>query len=167
MITVIDNITYLLDGEKRTATVTKSLTPYEGEVVVPATVISGGAEFVVSDILDEAFAGCCALRSVVLGENVESVGISSFEGCTALESLRFAGNAGIIGMSAFKGCTALRSVVLPHSIMVIGREAFAGCTALESVALPDNLVNIEPSLFDGCSALKSAVIGKETSSIGE
>ena len=66
MITKIDNITYLLDSAKKCATVTKSLEPYSGAVVIPASVEVGGVEFQVTDILDEAFMECTALTSVVL-----------------------------------------------------------------------------------------------------
>ena len=81
MITKIDDITYLLDSAKKSATVTKSLVPYSGAVTIPATIEAGGVEYAVTDILDEAFMDCTALRSVVLGENIDSVGISAFEGC--------------------------------------------------------------------------------------
>ena len=79
MITKIDNITYLLDSVKKCATVTKSLVPYSGDIVLPASVEAGGVEYLVTDILDEAFMESAALHSVVLGENVDSVGISAFE----------------------------------------------------------------------------------------
>ena len=89
MITIVDNIAYLLDEGKKCATVTKNLVPYSGAVVVPATIVDGGVEYVVNDILDEAFAECAGLTSVVLGENVESIGIGAFEGCEALASVTF------------------------------------------------------------------------------
>ncbi|MBQ5616886.1 MAG: leucine-rich repeat protein, partial [Bacteroidaceae bacterium] len=89
MIANIDKLTYLLDESKKCATVTKSLVPYSGDIVVPATVEYGGTVYSVSDILDEAFAECVMLRSVVFGENVESIGISAFEGCTALSNVTF------------------------------------------------------------------------------
>ena len=38
MIKIIDNIAYLLDEEKKCATVTKNLVPYSGAVVVPAVI---------------------------------------------------------------------------------------------------------------------------------
>ena len=68
MITIIDNIAYLLDEAKRCASVTKNLVPYSGRVVVPSIVVNGGVEYVVNDILDEAFAGCAGLQAVILGE---------------------------------------------------------------------------------------------------
>ena len=64
MITIVDNIAYLLDESKKNATLTKSLVPYSGDVVVPATIVNGGVEYVVNDILDEAFAGATNLKSL-------------------------------------------------------------------------------------------------------
>ena len=107
MITIVDNIAYLLDEEKRCATVTKNLVPYSGAVVVPAAIVDGGVEYVVNDILDEAFAECVGLTSVVLGDNVESIGIGAFEGCESLASVTFPQALHLVGMRAFKGCSAL------------------------------------------------------------
>ena len=90
MIANIDKLTYLLDDSKKCATVTKSLVPYSGDVVIPDTVEFNGTVYAVTDILDEAFAECVMLRSVVFGENVESIGISAFEGCTMLSHVKFA-----------------------------------------------------------------------------
>ena len=84
MIVVVDNITYLLDTEKKNATVTRSLEPYSGCVTIPDTIVCNAVEYMVADILDEAFAGCTGLQTVVMGANVESVGISAFEGCSML-----------------------------------------------------------------------------------
>ncbi|MBR6648185.1 MAG: leucine-rich repeat domain-containing protein [Bacteroidaceae bacterium] len=159
MIANIDRLTYFLDEEKKCATVTKSLEPYSGEIVIPATVEYEGEVYPVTDILDEAFAGCAQLVSVSLGENIESVGIGAFEGCSMLAKVLFPASLHVIGMQAFKGCTLLKEVVLPANVIVIGKSAFAGCTALERAFLSDNLINIEPSLFDGCAALRLVTMG--------
>ena len=142
MITIIDNISYLLDESKKCATVTKNLVPYSGAVVVPATIVNDGVEYVVNDILDEAFAECSDLISVVLGDNVESIGIGAFEGCVMLASVTFPQALHLVGMRAFKGCTSLKELLFPANVIVIGREAFAGCSSLVNVYLPDNLINI-------------------------
>ena len=158
MITVVDNITYLLDSAKKCATVTKSILPYSGDIIIPAAVSAGGAEYAVVDILDEAFKDCTALHSVVLGDNIDSIGIGAFEGCGMLSSVKFNDALHAVGVQAFKGCTSLVEVVFPPKVLVIGRSAFAGCTALEKACLPDNLINIEPSLFDGCSSLTEVIL---------
>ena len=167
MITIIDNIAYLLDEEKRCATVTKNPVPYSGDVAIPAVIVNGGVEYVVNDILDEAFAECAGLTSVLLGENVESIGIGAFEGCESLASVVFPQALHLVGMRAFKGCAALKELLFPANVIVIGREAFAGCCSLVNVYLPDNLINIEPSLFDGCRALEKVSVGAMVESVGE
>ena len=144
MIVNIGKLTYLLDDTKFSATVTKALVPYSGDIEIPATVEHSGKVYAVTDILDEAFKECTELRSVVLGENVDSIGIGSFEGCTMLSKVVFNEALHLIGMQAFKGCESLVALVLPPKVLVIGRAAFMGCTSLESVYLPDNLINIEP-----------------------
>ncbi len=152
MITKIDSIPYLLNDAEGTATVTKNDIPYEGRVVIPATVKSSGKEYKVTEILDEAFAGCTGLLSVELGGLVESIGISAFEGCMALASVAFGEALHLVGMNAFKGCVSLVEVVFPPRVLVIGRGAFAGCKSLRNAFLPDMLINIEPSRFDCCTA---------------
>ena len=57
MIVNIDKLTYLLDESKQCATVTKSLVPYSGDIVIPDTVEYNGTVYAVTDILDEAFEG--------------------------------------------------------------------------------------------------------------
>lgn len=147
MITKIDSIPYLLNDAENTATITKNDVPYEGRVVIPATVVVGGREYRVTEILDEAFAGCAGLLAVELGAEIESIGISAFEGCTSLDKVTFGDALHIVGMNAFKGCTSLAEVLLPARVLVIGRAAFAGCTSLRNAFLPDMLINIEPSLL--------------------
>ena len=66
MITKIDDITYLLDSDKKCATVTKSLSPYSGAVVIPSSIVVDAVEYSVVDILDEAFMDCTGLRSECL-----------------------------------------------------------------------------------------------------
>ena len=96
MLFTTDNITYLLNSDLQSVTVTKSLAPYCGDISIPATVVNNGVEYAVTDILDEAFAGCTELTSVVIGDNVESLGISSFEGCTQLSDISFGKGVHII-----------------------------------------------------------------------
>lgn len=103
MITKIDDITYLLDSDKKCATVTKSLLPYSGAVVIPSSIAVDGVEYAVVDILDEAFMDCSELRSVVLGDNIDSIGISAFEGCCMLSSVKFNDALHAVGLQAFKG----------------------------------------------------------------
>ena len=89
MIEKINGVAYLLNGAEGTAIVTKNDTPYAGEVVLPAVVSAAGGDYKVTEVLDEAFMGCDALLSVVLGDNIESIGISAFEGCEALAGVSF------------------------------------------------------------------------------
>ena len=115
MIANIGKLTYLLDDAKSSATVTRALVPYSGDIDIPAEVVSAGRRYAVTDILDEAFKDCTALRSVVMGENIDSIGISSFEGCTMLSRVVFNDELHVIGVQAFKGCTSLDDPQPLHS----------------------------------------------------
>ena len=57
--------------------------------------------------------GCTGLKSVIIGENVETIGGGAFSGCT-----------GIVG-----------EIVVPEGVKVIGQSAFNNCS-LSAISLP-------------------------------
>ena len=63
-----------------------------------------------------------AIKKVVIGEGVTSIGDSSF------------GN-----------CTSLASITIPDSVTSIGNNAFFKCTSLASITIPDSVTSINIS----------------------
>ena len=84
-------------------------------------------------IADEQFYNCDGLVSVVIGNNVTSIGHSAFYNCYALASVTMGNSVASIGNSAFAWCPALASVTIPDSVTSIGSYAFYNCDALASV----------------------------------
>ena len=95
-----------------------------------------------------------SVRSVVIGENITTIGSNAFKGYTNLTDITFSGMETSIGAHAFDGCTALLGVTLPAALTTIGTEAFAR-SGLSSVTLPANVNSVEAFAFFGCSNLKS------------
>lgn len=87
----------------------------------------------VKAIGEGAFAGL-GVRTVTLGNNIESIGKNAFAGCTALEEVIALGKNDLsVGESAFKGCTALLKIEQESLIklyMSVGASSFEGCVSL-------------------------------------
>lgn len=79
-------------------------------------------------ISDGAF-GNTAITSVVLHEDITSIGNFSFADCTQLASFDF-GNVQIIEEGAFSGCTALRYIHLPESLKTMEPAPFTDCIGI-------------------------------------
>ena len=76
------------------------------------------------------------IRSVVLPNELTSIGNYAFDGCTRLASITIPDSVTSIGNYAFRGCTGLASITIPDSVTSIGNYAFDGCTGLTSVYYP-------------------------------
>ena len=105
-------------------------------------------------ILDNAFEGCNALKSVFLPETVKRMGNGIFSGCEKLQRVNIPGGIAKIGENMFFGCKSLKNITIPESVVVIGGGAFEGCQDLESFSFPDNVVKIGIRAFFGCKALR-------------
>ncbi len=104
----------------------------------------------------QTFKDCNELKSVIFKENTKTVGYKAFENCTQLEIVDLSDTQLFrIDYYAFRGCTALREVKLPNCIEEICKEAFYNCTALEKIPFPESLRLIEDGAFFNCVSLKS------------
>ena len=100
------------------------------------------------------------VTSLIIPNNVTSIGAGAFEGCTGLTSVTIGNRVTSIRGGAFLGCTGLTSVTIPDSVTDIGIQAFEDCTGLTSVTIPDSVTSIGMHAFQGCSGLTSITIGK-------
>ena len=100
-------------------------------------------------ICDKAFDYCSSLRSLVIPDEVTSIGKSAFANCKSLRSLVIPDGVTRIGNEAFYGCKSLSSLVFPNSITSIGDGAFCGCSSLKSLVIPDSVVNLKGNPFSG------------------
>ena len=106
---IINDINYRLNGWTKTAEVIKKSGGYEGDVIIPETVVFNERTYRVTSIGKEAFAFCDPLTSITIPDSIKS-----------------------IGWKAFLDCESLKKICIPNSVTSIGRHAFDGCDSLLS-----------------------------------
>ena len=137
-----------------------------------------------SDI-DNAFAGCNALKSITVAsgnKNYKSVDGVLYSGdgktliyCPSFKAGSFVVPAGTIAIApgAFIGCSSLTEISFPNTVTLIGECAFYGVSAsLEKITFGGNGFNdviVDKYAFRGCSALKEVVMesGSRVTTLGE
>ena len=114
---------------------------YEGELVIPDSVISIG---------DYAFENCDGFTSLKLGKNVQTIGTEAFYDCNG-----FTGNLVIpdsvttIGDRAFCSCYGFTgNLDIPDSVTTIGNSAFQSCNGFTgSLVIPEGVTTIYGNAF--------------------
>ena len=82
------------------------------------------------------------ITSVVIGDDVTTIGNYAFNECTNLTSVEIGDSVTTIGHFGFFSCDSLTSVVIPDSVTTIGDQAFTGCNSLTSVEIGDTVTII-------------------------
>ena len=147
---IIDGINYRLDEETKTAEVIAKK-GYEGDIIIPETVVLENISYRVTSIGDEAFYLCYNLTSVTIPDSVTSIGNRAFGGCGDLTSITIPDGVTSIGNRVFHECLNLTSVTIPDSVTSIGNRAFAGCDDLTSIIVQND--NPIYDSRDNCNAI--------------
>ncbi|MBO7458909.1 MAG: leucine-rich repeat protein [Paludibacteraceae bacterium] len=107
-----------------------------------------------------AFYQCSALTSINIPATVESIGQYAFCGCTGLQSITIPASVTSIGNNAFKNCTNLAEVHFAAGIELtsIGDYAFSRCYALTSITIPESVLRIKSNAFYNCTGLSTVII---------
>ncbi|MDE6010949.1 MAG: leucine-rich repeat domain-containing protein, partial [Muribaculaceae bacterium] len=130
------------------------------------------------------------LTSLIIPENVTSIGSDAFSGCASLNNLTFNAknctNCGSYLAPAFPSSISsltinenitvipdyflcsnhvLTSLVIPESVTSIGNGAFRDCSSLTAVTIPEGVSSIGNYAFAGCSSLTSITIPESISII--
>jgi hypothetical protein len=125
-------------------------------------------EFVISSkcssIGNSAFSGT-AIKTLDLGNGVETIGDSAFANNKSLVSITIGANAKSIGTYAFSGCTNLEQAILGDNISSIGKYAFSNCSNLAEIVLPQELVNVQENTFQNCTNLSRVVFNPKLENI--
>ncbi len=146
-------------------------------------------------ILDSAFMNCQSLVSIIIPENIVSIGTYAFEGCKALSNISIPSHIDMVGGGSFIGCDslicneydhcdyigndenpylvmirandkAITSVTIHEKTRFMMNDAFSECGKLTAISLPDGLVTIGTCAFSGCRNLLSIVIPLSVTKIG-
>lgn len=104
----IDGIYYLLNTEKKTASVTYMGTnhttdnAYTGKIVIPE-VVHYDTDYTVTAVGDRAFYNCKTMTDIVIPATVTSIGSQAFCYCYALKELTFPATVTYVGSYALTG----------------------------------------------------------------
>ena len=120
----------------------------------------------VTSIGDWAFMNCSSLTSINLPSTLTSIGNNVFSGCSSLTSIDIPEGVTSIGNNVFSGCSSLTSIDIPEGVTSIGNNVFSGCSSLTSINLPSTLTSIDNSAFFNCSKLTSINLPSSLVSIG-
>lgn len=91
------------------------------------------------------------ISSIVLHENIVSVGKQAFENCKDI-TITVKGALTSVGMCAFGSCNKLTSIVLGEGLEIVSPEAFIE-SGLTKITLPKTLRYIDEDAFKSCSSL--------------
>lgn len=97
-----------------------------------------GKTYKVTGIAASAFKGNKKITSVVIGNNVASIGNSAFANCASLKKVTVKGNSlKTIGAKAFSGCKKLTSIVIKSKVLKkAGKNAFKNINAKAVIKVP-------------------------------
>ena len=130
---IIKGIKYRLDEETMTAEVIAKRNGYEGDIIIPETVVSNRASFLVTSIGENAFFSCKPLTSITLPNSVKSIGMGSFTYCESVSKITLPDSVKSIESYAFFGCGSLTEITIPNCVKSLGHNAFSNCISLEAI----------------------------------
>ena len=127
----------------------------------------GNQHYTSNDVIGDCMFWRCCLKTLILPNNVTSIGDFAFYDSSSLSSITIPDGVTSIGKEAFLNCIALSSIVIPDALATIGNSAFSVCTALTSIVIPDGVTSIGEKAFFSCEALTSVNIPDAVTSIGK
>ncbi len=147
----------------------------------------------VTEILPYTFS-YCSFRTIVLPDNLQTIGSNAFSGCASLTSIEIPDSVTSIGDGAFAWCSALSSISIPSGVITVGSGAFSGLAVpyteyengyylgnetnpyvvlmdvidktVASFNINENTRIIHSYAFSGCNSLTSIVISDSITHIG-
>ena len=96
-------------------------------------------------------------ESLILSNDVTSIGAYAFYGCSSLTSITIPNSVTNIGPDAFSGCSSLKNITIPDSVTSIGHYVFSGCSSLTSITIPDSVISIGSYAFFDCNNLRRVI----------
>lgn len=115
---------------------------------------------------EETFSGCSKLDNIVLPKNLTSIGRGAFSGCSSFKSITIPSGVKSIENNMFDSCQNLTNITIPNGVTSIGDEAFYECKNLTSITIPESVTNIGENAFYLCRSLKSVTIPDNVENIG-
>ena len=154
----IDSIYYTLDNTAMTAQIAvQSKTTAIGDIVITDTVTYEGANYAVTSMADDAFAGCVQLTSIVLPQTLRNLGKNAFLRCTNLTSCIIPDSTITeIPFEAFWGAGLIEFRV-PEGVTYIEQRSFEQMPNLQRVYLANSVQSVSPWAFYILDALQDPI----------
>lgn len=138
---------------------------YSGIIAIPDIVKYNTRELKVTEIGQNAFRECRALKAVTIGDNVVTIGQYAFYS-SSVEEVVLGKSVGRLEGSAFHYCKSLTKVQLNENLRYIGSSAFSNTTNLTSLELPEGLTTIEEYAFEN-TGLQTLIVPSTVTFIGQ
>ncbi len=131
---------------------------YQGDIVIPQTVVYNGSTYTVTAIGDGSFQGCVNIQSVTIPGTVKTIGRNAFIRCGNLRKVTLSNGLETISSNAFNQCQTLETIIIPNTVTYMDFQAFYMCINLKNVKLSENLTSTNYAIFSRCSALETITI---------
>ena len=151
---IIKGIKYSLDEQTMTAAVIAKRNGYEGDIIIPDTVVSNRASYLVTSIGKNAFFDCKSLTSITLPDSIKSIGFGAFMSCESLSKITLPDSVKSIESYAFYRCESLTEITIPNSVKSIESYAFFGCGSLTEITIPNSVKSLGHNAFSNCISLE-------------
>lgn len=144
-IDVTGNIALVYTAKPGTADLEYSgnkVTGYRGSdvnIVIPDATKDGVA---ITGIDAYAFGNNTKIKSVILGNNIETIGEMAFYGCMNIKPPILPSSLVTIGDRAFSSCWEIREFVIPEGTMILGNRILAGSNNLMKLSIPSTVTEI-------------------------
>ena len=98
------------------------------------------------------FFNCTWLTSITIPESVTSIGNYAFRNCSGLTTVNWNAtactSAGLVpNYPVFEDCSNLKTVNIGNNVTIIPSDAFSGCTGLSSITIPESVTSIGSNAF--------------------
>jgi len=163
---------------------------YQGDLVMPDSVVFRGETFFIRELDQNAFRecslitnihfpptlttirnsalrNCYSITSLHLPPSLTSLLFEPFSSCTALEFVSWPPSAAEVPRNCFVACRSMRSITLPEGVTAIRQDAFVDCISLQDISLPTTLQRIDRGAFYNCCSLRRITLPANVKVLGE
>lgn len=142
---VFDNVKYQIKvGNNGTAKVARGQAPIFEDVVIVDTINYKYKTYPVTYVDMYAFSDNKTIKSITMGNNIDTIEIGAFQNCSNLENVTFNDGLRQIRDYAFQQCISIKSLRIPASVTTISdriKNAFENCRAIENIIVDSNNEN--------------------------
>lgn len=103
-------------------------------ISIPKKVSLNGFTYDVVSIAPNAFKNNKAITTVVIGNNVKTIGSYAFKNCKKLTTVTIGSKATTLGKEVFRDCSKLKKInIKSQKIKLVGRNAFKGINSKATI----------------------------------